>query len=122
MEFSQQACRRFLSRVLVMLVRAGAEAIDVFGQAKQRANIALAQEASLNLSQISSDLLNNPETGLLNLKGKNAIGKGQSIRSSLMLGPNNWLCRCRMNRLVMLSCSRRSSSAFSSLRRQGGTR
>ncbi|HBY0248167.1 TPA: hypothetical protein MIN93_00490 [Klebsiella pneumoniae] len=57
-------------------VRAGAEAIDVLGQAKQRANIALAQEASLNLSQISSDLLNNPETGLLNLKGKNAIGKG----------------------------------------------
>ncbi|HGD9228703.1 TPA: hypothetical protein ACI7MF_001320 [Escherichia coli] len=57
-------------------VLAGAETIDVFGQAKQRANIALAQEASLNLSQISSDLLNNPETGLLNLKGKNAIGKG----------------------------------------------
>ncbi|MCN2649607.1 transglycosylase SLT domain-containing protein [Escherichia coli] len=57
-------------------VRAGAEAIDVLGQAKQRTNIALAQEASLNLSQISSDLLNNPETGLLNLKGKNAIGKG----------------------------------------------
>ncbi|EFK2905494.1 hypothetical protein A8538_000855 [Escherichia coli] len=58
-------------------VRAGTEAIDVLGQAKQRANIALAQEASLNLSQISSDLLNNTETGLLNLKGKNAIGKGQ---------------------------------------------
>ncbi|MSH34709.1 hypothetical protein GKF49_25355, partial [Escherichia coli] len=57
-------------------VLAGEEAIDVFGQAKQRVNIALAQEASLNLSQISSDLLNNPETGLLNLKGKNAIGKG----------------------------------------------
>lgn len=49
----------------------------IIAQAKQRANIALAQEASLNLSQISSDLLNNPETGLLNLKGKNAIGKGQ---------------------------------------------
>ncbi|EHK8924191.1 hypothetical protein ACKAXX_004692, partial [Escherichia coli] len=58
-------------------VRAGAEAIDVFGQAKQRANVAMAQDASLSLSQISSDLLNNPETGLLNLKGKNAIGKGQ---------------------------------------------
>lgn len=57
-------------------VRAGAEAIDVFGQAKQRANIALVQEASLKLSQTGSDLLNNPETGLLNLKGKNAIGKG----------------------------------------------
>lgn len=58
-------------------VRAGTEAIDVFGQAKQRANVAMAQDASLSLSQISSDLLNNPETGLLNLKGKNAIGKGQ---------------------------------------------
>lgn len=57
-------------------VRAGAEAIDVLGQAKQRANIALVQEASLKLSQTGSDLLNNPETGLLNLKGKNAIGKG----------------------------------------------
>ncbi|EPC7146906.1 hypothetical protein ACRZ9K_004353 [Escherichia coli O8:H25] len=57
-------------------VRAGTEAIDVFGQAKQRANIALIQEASLKLSQTGSDLLNNPETGLLNLKGKNAIGKG----------------------------------------------
>ncbi|EDX3686396.1 hypothetical protein JMO34_002965 [Salmonella enterica] len=49
----------------------------VFAQAKQRANVAMAQDASLSLSQISSDLLNNPETGLLNLKGKNAIGKGQ---------------------------------------------
>ena len=58
-------------------VRAGTEAIDVLGQAKQRTNIALVQEASLKLSQTGSDLLNNPETGLLNLKGKNAIGKGQ---------------------------------------------
>ncbi len=49
----------------------------IITQAKQRANVAMAQDASLSLSQISSDLLNNPETGLLNLKGKNAIGKGQ---------------------------------------------
>ncbi|EIZ0267514.1 hypothetical protein OM292_11265 [Escherichia albertii] len=49
----------------------------IIAQAKQRANVAMAQDASLSLSQISSDLLNNPETGLLNLKGKNAIGKGQ---------------------------------------------
>ncbi len=48
----------------------------IIAQAKQRANVAMAQDASLSLSQISSDLLNNPETGLLNLKGKNAIGKG----------------------------------------------
>lgn len=49
----------------------------IIAQAKQRTNVAMAQDASLSLSQISSDLLNNPETGLLNLKGKNAIGKGQ---------------------------------------------
>ncbi|EGE6594605.1 hypothetical protein HI359_001371 [Escherichia coli] len=49
----------------------------IIAQAKKRANVAMAQDASLSLSQISSDLLNNPETGLLNLKGKNAIGKGQ---------------------------------------------
>ncbi|HAJ1364471.1 TPA: hypothetical protein ACWQ8X_004552 [Escherichia coli] len=49
----------------------------IIAQAKQRANVAMAQDASLSLSQISSDLLNNPETGLLNLKGKNAIGKCQ---------------------------------------------
>ncbi|EHQ5367363.1 hypothetical protein BvCmsNSNP002_03325 [Escherichia coli] len=49
----------------------------IIAQAKQRANVAMAQDASLSLSQISSDLLNNPETGLLNLKGKKAIGKGQ---------------------------------------------
>ncbi|ENQ6416336.1 hypothetical protein ACEPM8_003937, partial [Escherichia coli] len=48
-----------------------------YGEAKQKANVAMVQDASLSLSQISSDLLNNPETGLLNLKGKNAIGKGQ---------------------------------------------
>lgn len=49
----------------------------VFAQAKQRANVAMQQDASLQLSQVGSDLLNNPDTGLLNMKGKNAIGKGQ---------------------------------------------
>ena len=51
--------------------------VDVFAQAKQRADVAQAQEASLQLSQISSDLLTNPDTGLLNMQGKNALGKGQ---------------------------------------------
>lgn len=51
--------------------------VDVFAQAKQRADVAQAQDASLQLSQISSDLLTNPDTGLLNLQGKNALGKGQ---------------------------------------------
>ncbi|MCN7217692.1 hypothetical protein MLZ39_09750 [Escherichia coli] len=53
------------------------KALDVFAQAKQRADVALAQDASLQLSQISSDLLTNPDTGLLNMQGKNALGKGQ---------------------------------------------
>ncbi|HCM9607657.1 TPA: hypothetical protein N5N82_004637 [Enterobacter kobei] len=53
------------------------KALDVFAQAKQRADVAQAQDASLQLSQVSSDLLTNPDTGLLNLQGKNALGKGQ---------------------------------------------
>ncbi|MFA2493526.1 hypothetical protein GQE75_02950 [Escherichia coli] len=51
--------------------------MGAFAEAKQRANVAMAQDASLQLSAIGSDLMTNPETGLLNLKGKNAIGKGQ---------------------------------------------
>ena len=53
------------------------KAIDMFAQAKQRADVAQVQDASLQLSQVSSDLLTNPDTGLLNLQGKNALGKGQ---------------------------------------------
>lgn len=51
--------------------------MGAFAEAKQRANVAMAQDASLQLSAVGSDLMTNPETGLLNLKGKNAIGKGQ---------------------------------------------
>lgn len=58
------------------LTQVGSQALDVFGQAKQRADVAQAQDASLQLSQVSSDLLTNPDTGLLNLQGKNALGKG----------------------------------------------
>ncbi|EOU4015930.1 hypothetical protein ACOJMV_003173 [Salmonella enterica] len=59
------------------LTQVGGKALDVFAQAKQRADVAKAQDASLQLSQISSDLLTNPDTGLLNMQGKNALGKGQ---------------------------------------------
>ncbi|EAN7682871.1 hypothetical protein ELU27_00990 [Salmonella enterica] len=59
------------------LTQVGGKALDVFAQAKQRADVAQAQDASLQLSQISSDLLTNPDTGLLNMQGKNALGKGQ---------------------------------------------
>lgn len=59
------------------LIDAGGKAISVFGQAKQRADVAMAQDAALQLSQYSSDLMTNPDTGLLNQQGKNALGKGQ---------------------------------------------
>ncbi|MDM4218342.1 hypothetical protein QTP17_06030 [Klebsiella pasteurii] len=59
------------------LVNVGSQALDVFGQAKQRADVAMSQDASLQLTQAASDLMTNPQNGLLNLQGKNAIGKGQ---------------------------------------------
>ncbi|HDS7133377.1 TPA: hypothetical protein QH369_000110 [Klebsiella aerogenes] len=55
----------------------GTQAIDLFGQAKQRADVAMAQDASLQLTQTASDLMNDPQNGLLNQQGKNALGKGQ---------------------------------------------
>lgn len=55
----------------------GTQAIDLFGQAKQRADVAMAQDASLQLTQAASDLMTNPQNGLLNQQGKNALGKGQ---------------------------------------------
>ncbi|RDT35812.1 transglycosylase SLT domain-containing protein [Citrobacter freundii] len=54
------------------IVDAGSKAIGVFGEAKQRANVALSQEASLKLSQAEENL----KTQLYSLKGQNAIGKG----------------------------------------------
>lgn len=57
------------------IVDAGSKAISVFGQAKQRANVALSQEASLKLSQAEEDL----KTQLYSLKGQNALGKGHEF-------------------------------------------
>lgn len=59
------------------LTQVGGKAINVFGEAKQRANVALTQEATLQLNAVGNDLLNNPDSGFMNLQGKNAIGKGQ---------------------------------------------
>ncbi|EOY3722405.1 hypothetical protein ACP4JD_003655 [Klebsiella michiganensis] len=59
------------------LVNVGSQALDVFSQAKQRADVAMSQDASLQLTQTASDLMTNPQNGLLNLQGKNALGKGQ---------------------------------------------
>lgn len=58
------------------MAKVGEQYIGAFGEAKQRANVAMAQDASLQLSQRASMLMNDPQKGLLNLQGKNAIGKG----------------------------------------------
>lgn len=56
---------------------AGQKAIGVLADAKQRANVALTQEAALKLDAVGNDLMNNPESGFLSLQGKNAIGQAQ---------------------------------------------
>ncbi|AYC20061.1 Soluble lytic murein transglycosylase [Dickeya dianthicola] len=55
----------------------------VLGQAKQRANVAMMQDASLQLHAIGNDLMNNPSTGFIGLQGKNAIGKGREYLQQL---------------------------------------
>lgn len=49
---------------------------SVYADARNKANVAQMQDASLQLHSVSNDLLTNPQTGLLTLQGKNAIGKG----------------------------------------------
>lgn len=58
------------------MAKVGEQYVGAFAEAKQRANVAMAQDASLQLSQRASVLMNDPQKGLLNLQGKNAIGKG----------------------------------------------
>lgn len=57
------------------LSEVGEKYIGAVAEAKQRANVALSQEASLKLSQAEEDL----KTQLYSLKGQNAIGKGQEF-------------------------------------------
>lgn len=57
------------------LVNVGNQALDVFGQAKQKANVAMAQNASLKLSQTEEEL----KTQLYGLQGQNALGKGHEF-------------------------------------------
>jgi len=61
----------------------GQKYVGLFAEAKQRADVAVSQDAALQLSQFSSDLMTHPETGLLTLQGKNAIGKGQEYAQQL---------------------------------------
>lgn len=52
-----------------------------YGEAKQKANVALSQDAVLQLNQRSNERLYNPQTGFYAQQGKNAIGKGQEYIS-----------------------------------------
>lgn len=48
---------------------------SVYAEARNKANVAQMQDASLQLHSVSNDLLTNPQNGLLTLQGKTAIGK-----------------------------------------------
>ncbi|SQI37502.1 Uncharacterised protein [Providencia alcalifaciens] len=50
----------------------------LFAEAKQRADVALAQDASLQLRQKANELMND----LLAMQGKNAIGKGYEFEQA----------------------------------------
>ncbi len=64
------------------LGQAAEQYAGVFAEAKQRANVALAQDASLQLRQKANELMNDPRNGLLAMQGKSAIGKGQEFEQS----------------------------------------
>ena len=57
------------------ILGAGEQALNVFGKAKQQANVAMAQNASLKLSQTEEDL----RTQLYGFQGQNALGKGHEF-------------------------------------------
>lgn len=57
------------------LVNVGSQALDVFGQAKQQADLALTQDATQRLYAVGSGLMDDPKEGLMTLQGKNAIGQ-----------------------------------------------
>ncbi|TNV22126.1 hypothetical protein FH968_04425 [Buttiauxella sp. B2] len=70
------------SDLLGGMAKVAEQYVGAFAEAKQRANVAMAQDASLQLSQQASSLLNDPQKGLLNLQGKNAIGKGMEYTTA----------------------------------------
>lgn len=63
------------------LAQAGDQYINAFAEAKQRANVALSQDASLQLRKKANELMTDPQNGLLSQQGKNAIGKATEYES-----------------------------------------
>ncbi|EEG8105013.1 hypothetical protein ODB14_004004 [Salmonella enterica] len=65
------------------LVNVGSQALDVFGQAKQRANVALSQEALLQFNQYADDQINSTNDGLITRQGKNALGQSDVVMKNM---------------------------------------
>ncbi|AVD60283.1 hypothetical protein ISO71_17125 [Morganella morganii subsp. morganii] len=65
------------------LAQAGDLYINAFAEAKQRANVALSQDALLQVQEYADDLFNNPNTGLYTKQGKNAVGQSDEIMASI---------------------------------------
>lgn len=63
------------------LAQAGDQYIAAFAEAKQRANVALSQDAALQLRQKANELMTDPQNGLLAQQGKNAIGKAAEYQN-----------------------------------------
>lgn len=63
------------------LAQAGDQYINTFAEAKQRANVALSQDAALQLRQKANELMTDPQNGLLAQQGKNAIGKAAEYQN-----------------------------------------
>lgn len=63
------------------IAQVGDQYIAAFAEARQRANVALSQDASLQLRKKANELMTDPQNGLLSQQGKNAIGKATEYES-----------------------------------------
>ncbi len=54
-----------------------------YGEAGQKANVAMAQEALLQFNQFADDQINNPENGLISKQGKNALGQSDAVMKNM---------------------------------------
>lgn len=59
------------------------DAVNIYGQEKRKADVALSQDAMLQFQQHADDLMNNPQTGLITKQGKAALGQSDSIVTGL---------------------------------------
>lgn len=58
---------------------------QVFAEAKQRANVALSQDALLQWQTYADEQLNHPQTGLYSKQGRNAMGQSDEVMSNLKI-------------------------------------